>query len=300
MLLVILLVSILIITHSTSLLNLLAVVFSYISNPTSKNSFNAFSLLFSKVSYKYFILFLFASSSAFIFASMLAIMNPDDKAGLEAALRIKDETGAKVTVLTMGLPKADAILREAMAMGADDAVLVTDRVLGGADTWATSTTIAGALRNLDYDLIITGRQAIDGDTAQVGPQIAVHLGLPVISYAEDIKVEGDSVVVKRQYEDRYHVVKAKMPCLITALSELNEPRYMTPGGIFDAFDKEVTVWGRADLKDVDDSDLGLKGSPTKIAKASDKVPKGAGEKVNLDPTESVNYLMEKFKEKHII
>ena len=233
-------------------------------------------------------------------ASMLAIMNPDDKAGLEAALRIKDETGAKVTVLTMGLPKADAILREAMAMGADDAVLVTDRVLGGADTWATSTTIAGALRNLDYDLIITGRQAIDGDTAQVGPQIAVHLGLPVISYAEDIKVEGDSVVVKRQYEDRYHVVKAKMPCLITALSELNEPRYMTPGGIFDAFDKEVTVWGRADLKDVDDSDLGLKGSPTKIAKASDKVPKGAGEKVNLDPTESVNYLMEKFKEKHII
>ncbi len=215
-------------------------------------------------------------------ASMLAIMNPDDKAGLEAALRIKDETGAKVTVLTMGLPKADAILREAMAMG------------------ATSTTIAGALRNLDYDLIITGRQAIDGDTAQVGPQIAVHLGLPVISYAEDIKVEGDSVVVKRQYEDRYHVVKAKMPCLITALSELNEPRYMTPGGIFDAFDKEVTVWGRADLKDVDDSDLGLKGSPTKIAKASDKVPKGAGEKVNLDPTESVNYLMEKFKEKHII
>ena len=217
-------------------------------------------------------------------ASMLAIMNPDDKAGLEAALRIKDETGAKVTVLTMGLPKADAILREAMAMGADD----------------TSTTIAGALRYLDYDLIITGRQAIDGDTAQVGPQIAVHLGLPVISYAEDIKVEGDSVVVKRQYEDRYHVVKAKMPCLITALSELNEPRYMTPGGIFDAFDKEVTVWGRADLKDVDDSDLGLKGSPTKIAKASDKVPKGAGEKVNLDPTESVNYLMEKFKEKHII
>ena len=226
-------------------------------------------------------------------AAMLAIMNPDDKAGLEAALRIKDETGAKVTVLTMGLPKADAVLREALAMGADEAVLVTDRVLGGADTWATSTTIAGALRNLDYDLIITGRQAIDGDTAQVGPQIAEHL-------AADIKVEGDSVVVKRQYEDRYHELKAKMPCLVTALSELNEPRYMTPGGIFDAFDKEVTVWGRADLKDVDDSDLGLKGSPTKIAKASDKVAKGAGEKVNLDPAESVAYLIGKFKEKHII
>ena len=233
-------------------------------------------------------------------AAMLAIMNPDDKAGLEAAIRIKEETGAEVTVLTMGLPKADDILREAMAMGADKAVLVTDRVLGGADTWATSTTIAGALRNIDYDLIITGRQAIDGDTAQVGPQIAEHLGIPVISYAEAIKVEGDSVVVKRQYEDRYHEIKAKMPCLVTALSELNVPRYMTPGGIFDAYEKEVTVWGRADLKDVDDSDLGLKGSPTKIAKASDKVRKGAGEKVVLDAAESVEYLMGKLKERHVI
>ena len=233
-------------------------------------------------------------------ASMLAIMNPDDKAGLEAALRIKDETGAKVTVVTMGLPKADAVLREALAMGADEAVLVTDRVLGGADTWATSSTVAAALKKLDYDIVITGRQAIDGDTAQVGPQIAEHLGVPVISYAEDIRVDGDSVIVKRQYEDRYHEIKAKMPVLITALSELNEPRYMTPGGIFDACDKEITVWGRADLTDLDDANIGLKGSPTKIAKASDKVPKGAGEKVNLDPAESVNYLMEKFKEKHII
>ena len=101
-------------------------------------------------------------------------------------------------------------------------------------------------------LIITGRQAIDGDTAQVGPQISEHLDIPVISYAQDIKIDGDNVVVERQYEDRYHVVKAKMPCLITALSELNEPRYMTPGGIFDAYDAEVTVWGRKDLKDVHD------------------------------------------------
>ena len=112
--------------------------------------------------------------------------------------------------------------------------------------------------------------------------------------------KGDSVIVERQFEDGYHVLKAKMPCLVTALSELNEPRYMTPGGIFDAFDKEVTVWGRADLKDVDDSNLGLKGSPTKIAKASDKVRKGAGEKVTLDATESVDYIMGKLKEKHVI
>lgn len=233
--------------------------------------------------------------------AMLTIMNPDDKAGLEAALRIKDEIGAEVTALTMGLPKAEEVLREAMAMGADNGILVTDRVLGGADTWATSTTIAGALRNIDYDLIITGRQAIDGDTAQVGPQIAEHLGIPVISYAQDIKVDGEYVTVKRQFDDRYHMLKAKMPCAITALSELNEPRYMTPGGIFDAYKKEITVWGRADLKDVDDSNIGLNGSPTKIAKASDKVRKGAGETVAPDsPKEAVDYIMEKLAEKHVI
>ena len=234
--------------------------------------------------------------------AMLTIMNPDDKAGLEAALRLKDQYGAEVTVLTMGLPKAEDVLREAIAMGADNGILVTDRVLGGADTWATSTTIAGAIRNIkDYDIIITGRQAIDGDTAQVGPQIAEHLGIPVISYAEGIEVEGDSVIVKRQYEDRHHMLKAKMPVLITALSELNEPRYMTPGGIFDACDAEITTWGRANLVDVEDGDLGLKGSPTKIAKASDKVRKGAGEKVTPDsPDEAVDYIMEKLLTKHVI
>ena len=234
--------------------------------------------------------------------AMLTIMNPDDKAGLEAALRLKDQYGAEVTVLTMGLPKAEDVLREAMAMGADNGILVTDRVLGGADTWATSTTIAGAIRNIkDYDIIITGRQAIDGDTAQVGPQIAEHLGIPVISYAEGIEVDGDSVIVKRQYEDRHHMLKAKMPVLITALSELNEPRYMTPGGIFDACDAEITTWGRADLVDVNDGDLGLKGSPTKIAKASDKVRKGAGEKVAPDsPDEAVEYIMDKLLTKHVI
>jgi electron transfer flavoprotein beta subunit len=233
--------------------------------------------------------------------AMLAIMNPDDKAGLEAALRIKDQNGAEVTVITMGLPKADAVLREALAMGADKGILITDRVLGGADTWATSQTIAAGIRNLDYDLIITGRQAIDGDTAQVGPQIAEHLGIPVISYAQDIKIEGDSVVVQRQFEDRYHVLKAKMPCLITALSELNEPRYMTPGGIWDAVDAQITVWGRNDLKDLDDANIGLKGSPTKIAKASDKVRKGEGTMFkDLDPDAAAASIADVLSEKHII
>ena len=231
-----------------------------------------------------------------------SIINPDDKAGIEAALQLKEAVpGSTVTVVSMGPPQADVALREALAMGCDEAILVTDRAFGGADTWATSSTIAAALKKIDYDVIITGRQAIDGDTAQVGPQIAEHLGIPVISYAEGIEVDGDSVIVKRQYEDRHHMLKAKMPVLITALSELNEPRYMTPGGIFDACDAEITTWGRANLVDVEDGDLGLKGSPTKIAKASDKVPKGAGEKVTPDsPDEAVDYIMDKLLTKHVI
>ena len=237
-------------------------------------------------------------------AAMLAIMNPDDKAGLEAALRIKDQNGAKVTVLTMGLPKADAVLREAMAMGADDAILVTDRVLGGADTWATSTTIAGALRNLDYDLIITGRQAIDGDTAQVGPQIAEHLGIPQVSYAEEIlEASEDKLVVKRQFEDRYHVIEIKTPCLITALSELATPRYMTVHGIFDAYrEKEVKVWTLEELKDtVDMANIGLKGSPTRVKQSFTKQPKAAGTVLkDLTPDEAVAAIVAKLKEKYII
>lgn len=235
--------------------------------------------------------------------AMLTIMNPDDKAGLEAALRIKEETGAEVTVLTMGLPKAEEVLREAMAMGADNGILVTDRVLGGADTWATSTTIAGALRNIDYDLIITGRQAIDGDTAQVGPQIAEHLGLPQVSYAENVEVDGDCLKVQRQFEDRYHIIKVKMPCVITALAELAEPRYMTVAGIVDAYDsKEVKVWGLEDLKDtIDEANIGLKGSPTRVKQSFTKQPKAAGTVLkDLTPDEAVAAIVAKLKEKYII
>lgn len=234
-------------------------------------------------------------------SAMLAIMNPDDKAGLEAALRLKEQYGAEVTVITMGLPKASEVLREALAMGADKGILITDRVLGGADTWATSQTLAAGIRNLEYDLIITGRQAIDGDTAQVGPQIAEHLHIPVISYVQDIKIEGSYIIAERQFEDRYHILKAKMPCLITALSELNEPRYMTPGGIFDAYDEELTVWGRADLKDLEDSNIGLAGSPTKIAKAHDKEKKGTGTIYkDLDADSAAQTVFDRLKEKHYI
>ncbi len=230
-----------------------------------------------------------------------SIINPDDKAGLEAALTLKDQLGAKVTVLTMGPPQAELALREALAMGADEAILVTDRAFGGADTWATSSTIAGAIRNLPFDLIITGRQAIDGDTAQVGPQIAEHLGLANISYAENIQVDGDSVVVKRQFEDRHHILKTKMPCLITALSEMNSPRYMTPGGIFDAYrEKQIQTWTLADLPKLDQSNIGLKGSPTRVFKSFTKALKAAGTVVKLDPQEAAEYAVEKLKEKFII
>ena len=198
-----------------------------------------------------------------------SIINPDDKAGIEAALQLKEKVGGTVTVVSMGPPQADAALREALAMGCDEAILVTDRAFGGADTWATSSTIAAALKKLDYDVIITGRQAIDGDTAQVGPQIAEHLGIPQVSYAEEIvEAEEGKLVVKRQFEDRYHIIEVKTPCLITALAELATPRYMTVHGIFDAYrEKEVKVWTLEELKDtVDMANIGLKGSPTKVRK----------------------------------
>ena len=229
-----------------------------------------------------------------------SIINPDDKAGLEAALRMKDQYGATVQVVSMGPPQADLALREALAMGADEAVLITDRAFGGADTWATSSTLASAIRMLGYDLIITGRQAIDGDTAQVGPQIAEHLKIVNISYAEDIKLVGDSIVVKRQYEDRYHMIKAKLPCLITALSELNEPRYMTAAGIFNAYrEKEVRILTRMDL-DVEDGNIGLKGSPTRVVKSFTKEAKGQGTVVTLDTQESVAWIIEKLEEKFVL
>ena len=233
-----------------------------------------------------------------------SIINPDDKAGIEAALQLKEKVGGTVTVISMGPPQADAALREALAMGCDEAILVTDRAFGGADTWATSSTIAAALKKLDYDVIITGRQAIDGDTAQVGPQIAEHLGIPQVSYAEEIlEATEDKLVVKRQFEDRYHVIEIKTPCLITALSELATPRYMTVHGIFDAYrEKEVKVWTLEELKDtVDMANIGLKGSPTNVKQSFTKQAKGKGLYYkDLSPEEAVETIVAKLEERHII
>ena len=235
--------------------------------------------------------------------AMLAIMNPDDKAGLEAALKLKDEFGAEVTVLTMGLPKAADALREALAMGADKAILVTDRVLGGADTWATSTTIAGALRNLDYDLIITGRQAIDGDTAQVGPQIAEKLNIPQVTYAADIKKEGNSLTVKRLLEDGYMTVQVQTPCLVTCVKELNEVRYMTVKGILECWDKPLTVLDYNALKDeplIDPTTIGLKGSPTNVFRSFTPPQKGAGQILGGTAQEAAKELAGLLAKKHAI
>lgn len=229
-----------------------------------------------------------------------SIMNPDDKGGLEMALRLKDQYGAEVTVITMGPPQADAILREAFAMGVDRAILLTDRAFAGADTLATSNALAGALRCLDYDLVIGGRQAIDGDTAQVGPEMAEHLGLPQISYVTGLEFDGNkTLTVKKETEEGYQMLSVEMPCVLTVLATANKARYMTISGIMDAFEKEVEIWTASKI-DIEPEKLGLKGSPTRVKKSFTKAQKGAGETFEVDPEEGVNIIINKLKEKHII
>ena len=234
-----------------------------------------------------------------------SIINPDDKSGLEVALRLKDENpDIHVTVLSMGPPQAQEALREALAMGADDGILVSDRAFGGADTWATSCTITAALEHLDFDLIICGRQAIDGDTAQVGPQIAEHIGVPQVSYVEELELDDDKkgITVKRQFEDRYHTINIKFPCLITAIAELAEPRYMTIGKVFEAYQKEIRVWGLEDIKDkLDMANIVLKGCPTKVRKSFPKQGKGKGVLLtDLTADEAAQAIVAKLQEKYII
>lgn len=228
-----------------------------------------------------------------------SIINPEDKHALEEALVLKENQGAKVTVLTMGPPQAEAALREALAMGADEAILLTDRAFGGADTLATSYALAGALKKLEYDIIFAGRQAIDGDTAQVGPEIAEHLNIPQVTYVEKVDVNGNELTVQRALEDGYEVIKVQTPVLLTAIKELNNPRYMNAKLIFETFKKDITIWSADDI-DVDKALLGLKGSPTKVKKSSTKENKAAGELKNLPPKEAAEYAVQKLVEKHYI
>ena len=231
-----------------------------------------------------------------------SIINHDDKAGIEAALQLKERVGGTVTVVCMGPPQADVALREALAMGCDEAYLLSAREFGGSDTCATAIIISSALKKIGYDIVFTGRQAIDGDTAQVGPQIAENLGIPQISYTEElVDVTDETITVKRQYEDRYHIIEAKLPCLLTAIQELAEPRYMHAGGIIDAYAKDITVWGFEDLNDTINPDhIGLMGSPTKVVTSFGKMPKGAGTKLEVTPDEAVEAIIAKMEERHII
>lgn len=229
-----------------------------------------------------------------------SIMNPDDKCGLELALQLKDEFSANVTVITMGPPQADDILREAYAMGVDRAILLTDRKFAGADTLATSNALAAAIKMMDYDLVICGRQAIDGDTAQVGPQIAEHLGIAQISYVENLTYDGKkSFVVRKYLEDGYQTLAVDTPCLFTAITLQTKPRYMTVEGIVEAYNKEVEIWTVANIN-IDENKLGLAGSPTKVKKSFTKGAKEPGQLYDVDPQEAVDIIMTRLKEKFII
>ena len=239
-------------------------------------------------------------------ASMQTIINPDDMNAVEAALTLKDQLGCKVVAFTMGPPPAEGMLRELMAMGVDEGVLISGREFGGSDTYATSQIVAAGIDTYGVDqddIIFSGRQAIDGDTAQVGPQIAEKLHLPQVTYAADIHKDGDDITVRRMLEDGYMTIKVKTPCLLTCIKELNQPRYMSVGGIFEAYSKPVTVLDYEALKDdplIDPTTIGLKGSPTNILVSFTPPQKGAGtmlEGADMGTCETLAGILAK---KHII
>ena len=239
-------------------------------------------------------------------AAMATITNHDDLAAVEAALQVKDATGCKVVVVSMGPPPAESMLRELLAMGADEAYLICGREFGGSDTYATSQIIAGGISHIgleDDDIIFCGRQAIDGDTAQVGPQIAEKLHIPQITYAGDIEVKEDGVYVKRLLEDGYMLLKAQTPCLITCVKELADARYMSVSGILECYDKPMTVLDYEALKDnplIDDDTIGLKGSPTNVYKSFSPPRKGAGMMIEGSAAEAASKLVSMLNEKHML
>lgn len=230
-----------------------------------------------------------------------SIINPDDKHAIEEALRVREAHGGRVTVLTMGPPQADDALREALAMGADEAVLLTDRAFAGSDTWATAYSLGKAVQVLgEFDLILAGRQAIDGDTAQVGPQLAEYLGLPQVTYARRIEIGEGKVTVERALEDGFERLEAPLPALITVIGELNEPRYPTIRGIVTAYrDREVRRLTAADLE-ADESKIGLRGSPTQVRKTFVMVPKRAGEVLEGSTEERVAALIERLTDRNVL
>ncbi len=239
-------------------------------------------------------------------AAMDTITNHDDLAAVEAALQLKDATGCEVVVVSMGPAPAAGMLRELLAMGADRAVLISAREFGGSDTYATSQIIAAAIHKIGVekdDIVFCGRQAIDGDTAQVGPQIAEKLNLPQVTYAGDIKVENGEVFVKRMLEDGYMTLKVQTPCLVTCLKELNNPRYMSVGGIMECYSKPLDIFDYEALKDeplIDSDTIGLKGSPTNVYKSFSPPVKGAGMMLEGADKGTVDQLIGILDGKHLI
>ena len=231
-----------------------------------------------------------------------SILNPDDANALEAALELRDKhPGTTVTVISMGPPQAIYMLRECLAMGADDACLLSSRAFGGADTCATSTTLAAGIKKIsDYDIIFAGRQAIDGDTAQVGPQTAQRLGLPSVTYVRKIReIKDRTILVERALEDGFEVIEIQKPCVLTAIKELNKPRYMSISQIEEAYKKEITVWDENALG-VTPDDVGLKASPTQVFRSFTPPPKGAGEMLAGTIPEMAAALISKLTEKHVL
>lgn len=211
-----------------------------------------------------------------------SIVNPFDKNALEAALQLKEKHGGKVTVITMGPPQAKDALKECIAIGADEALLISDRSFGGADTLATSYTLAAAIKKLgNVDMIICGKQAIDGDTAQVGPEIAEHLDIAQVTCVSKIEVEGNCVRVEREHEEGYEIVETKTPVLITVLKSINEPRFPTVKGTMKANRKNIPTWTASDME-VDSAQLGLKGSPTQVRRIFTPQQRVQGEIIQAD------------------
>ncbi|SIQ46099.1 electron transfer flavoprotein beta subunit [Alkalispirochaeta americana] len=235
-----------------------------------------------------------------------SILNPDDANALEGALALKDSIeGTKVSVVSMGPPQATAMLRECLAMGADVAYLLSSRVFGGADTYATSTTLAAGIKKIEEvsgkaDLVFAGRQAIDGDTAQVGPQVAMRLNFPVVSYVQSIReLKPSSVIVERQLEDGFEVVEVQSPCVLTMVKELNQPRYMTVKGIVNAYSQEIVIWDDVAVE-VSPDKCGLKASPTQVFRSFTPPPKDPGEILQGGPGEVVSLLINRLRKSHAL
>jgi len=226
-----------------------------------------------------------------------SIVNPFDMYAVEESLRLKEKHGGTVTALTMGPPQAETALREVISMGVDKGILLSDRAFAGSDTWATSYTLALAIRKIgDFSVIICGKQASDGDTAQVGPGIATHLDLPQITYVRKIEEMDDKhIVAQRLLEEGHEYVDSSLPCVLTVVKEINEPRLASLKGKMNAKKAVIVKWTAQDLG-AESSKIGLEGSPTKVVKIFTPAPRQGGQILTGEPEEMVRKLAESLKD----